>query len=57
MIDEDIKYYAKTGALVTLLAKCENLKNFTVTRSMVNDVIAAAEDYLELCDEEEEADT
>lgn len=54
MIDEDIKYYAKTGALVTLLAKCENLKNFKVTRSMVNDVIAAAEDYLELCDEDEE---
>lgn len=54
MIDEDIKYYAKTGALVTLLEKCENLKSFKVTRCMVNDVIAAAEDYLELCDEEED---
>lgn len=54
MIDEDIKYYAKTGALVTLLVKCENLKNFKVTRCMVSDVIAEAEDYLELCEEEED---
>lgn len=54
MTDEILNGYAKTGVLVTLLAKCENLKNFTVTRSMVEDVIVAAEDYIELCDEEED---
>lgn len=54
MTDEDIMSYAKTGALVTLMVKCEKLKNFTATRSMVEDVMSAAEDYLELCDEEED---
>lgn len=55
MTDECIKEYAKLGALHELLQMCENLRCFTpITKSMVEAVIAAAEDYLELCDEEED---
>lgn len=55
MTDENRKNYAKLGALSDLLAMCANLREFTyITRSMVEGVKAAAEAYLELCDEEED---
>lgn len=53
MTDEDRKEYARLGALALLLGKCAKLIKDTVTRSMVESLIAVAQDYLELCDEEE----
>lgn len=54
MTEEKRKTYAKLGALVTLLTMCEMLKSAKNSRSKAEDVKAAAEDYLELCDEEED---
>lgn len=55
MTDENIKEYAKLGVLHELLQRCEDLRCFTpIKQSMVEDVKAAAEAYLELCDEEED---
>ncbi len=53
MTDESIKHYAKIGTLCSLLALCENLRK-SAKRSEVVAVKAAAEAYLELCDEEED---
>ena len=54
MTDEDRKEYARLGALTLLLGKCANLREVTVTRSRVESLIAVAQDYLDLCDEEED---
>ena len=54
MTDEDRKEYAKLGVLALLLGKCANLREITVTRSRVESLIAVAQDYLDLCDEEED---
>ena len=49
-----LKTYAKLGALVSLLSKCEVLKDARDSRGKAEEVKEAAEDYLELCDEEED---
>lgn len=54
MTDEMLKAYAKIGALACLLTKCDALKVAKGTRSSAEEVKSAAEDYLELCDEEED---